>query len=119
MVFSESAPAEFSFFVTPRAPRSLTFKQFVHVVPFLFSVSDLAIRHQPSRRSAGFCCQSPASGRGCRSWIRDGSLTRFDLSIACADFEAWLWVHGGSVNDMAIFKVKPRSVIRTHNAVIH
>ena len=27
MVFSESAPAGFSFFVTPRAPLGLTFKQ--------------------------------------------------------------------------------------------
>jgi hypothetical protein len=56
---------------------------------------------------------------GCRSWIRDGGLTYFDLSTASADFEAWLWVHGWPVNDMAIFKVKLGSVIGTHNAITH
>jgi hypothetical protein len=54
---------------------------------------------------------SSLGGAGYRSWIRDGGLTYFDLSTASADFEAWLWVHGWSVNDMAIFKVKLGSVI--------
>src|ERR1035438_8681821 len=62
---------------------------------------------------------SSLGGAGCRSWIRDGGLTYFDLSTASADFEAWLWVHGWSVNDMAIFKVKLGSVIGTHNAITH
>src|ERR1035438_6964010 len=43
---------------------------------------------------------SSLGGAGYRSWIRDGGLTYFDLSTASADFEAWLWVHGWSVNDM-------------------
>jgi len=62
---------------------------------------------------------SSLGGAGCRSWIRDGGLTYFDLSTASADFEAWLWVHGWPVNDMAIFKVKLGSVIGTHNAITH
>jgi hypothetical protein len=62
---------------------------------------------------------SSLGGAGYRSWIRDGGLTYFDLSTASADFEARLWVHGWSVNDMAIFKVKLGSVIGTHNAITH
>src|ERR1035438_10442019 len=58
-------------------------------------------------------------GRGLQVLDRDGGLTYFDLSTASADFEAWLWVHGWSVNDMAIFKVKLGSVIGTHNAITH
>jgi hypothetical protein len=58
-------------------------------------------------------------GAGSNSCIRSGSLTHFDLSIACAGLEAWLWVYGRSVNDMAIVKIKPGSVIRTLNAVVH
>jgi hypothetical protein len=46
------------------------------------------------------------------------SLTHFDLSIAGADFKAWLWVHSRSVKYMAIFQVKLGRVIRTHDALI-
>jgi hypothetical protein len=58
-------------------------------------------------------------GAGSNSCIRDGSLTHFDLSIACASLEAWLRVYCRSVNDMAIVKIKPGGVIRTLNAVVH
>jgi hypothetical protein len=58
-------------------------------------------------------------GAGSNSCIRDGSLTHFDLSIACASLEAWLWVYGRSLNDMTIVKIKPGSAIRTLNTVSH
>jgi len=54
-----------------------------------------------------------------RSLIAQRSPPHFDLSGLCANLETWLRVYGRSINDMAIFKVKPRSVIWTFNAVTH
>ena len=77
-----------------------------------------AKRHSNRRRDA-FCCHITSCGLVCKSCIREGSLPHFDLSIMSADLEAWLRVYGWAVNDMAIFKIKPGSVIRTLNAVVH
>lgn len=79
----------------------------------------MAIRARRTEGVAASGVNLKPRGLGCRSRIWDGSLPHFDLSIACADFEAGLWVHGWSVHDVAIFQVKLGSVIRTHNAVIH
>ena len=76
-------------------------------------------RCETNRRRDAFCCHITSCDLLCRSWIRQGSLPHLDLSIMSADLKAWLRVYGGSVNDMAIFKIKPGSVVRTFNAVVH
>ena len=62
---------------------------------------------------------STALRLGSRSSLRDGTFPNFDQPVAYADIEGWLWVDGGTVDNMAVFQRKPGSVIGTFDAVVH
>lgn len=44
-------------------------------------------------------------------------MPHFDLSIACADFQARLWVNSWPVEYSAILQCIPREVIRANNGI--
>src|ERR1035437_6569239 len=82
-----------------------------------FSLTDTCSRAR-SRFSAPHSRPTPTFGKPLRC-RRKQRLTHFDLSIVCADFKAWLWVHSWPVKYTAIFQGKSGRVVRTHNAVFN
>jgi hypothetical protein len=71
--------------------------------------------HKTSGRPTVIVPNDPSGG----SWMRRGRFPYFDLSALYANLETSLWVYGRSVNDVSMFEIKPGSVVRTFNAVVH
>ena len=68
----------------------------------------------PAAESHGHILIAPTpSGAGCVS------LPHLDLPPVSANLKTRLRVDGGSVNDMAVFEIETRSVIRTLDAVVY